>query len=295
MRKLTLLLLISSVFALQGKAQKVTNVKATKQGSQVIVSYKVEGGAPDKVFSPSLYYSTDGGSNYKKCKSTNAKYTRPNQNAQITWNVTKDLDYFGGSDIVFKVKAYGFWNYVKGEATIRGKTYKTIKIGQQEWMAENLAYKVSSGCWSYDNKSSNVSKYGYLYNWEAAKKVAPSGWHLPTDAEWKQLEIYMGMSKSDAENTDYYRSGNVGEKLKSTSGWKDSGNGNNSSGFSALPGGVRDDDGDFYSKGGYAVLWTATAYDSKRSWRRKLGCTYSEVRRDDLYKEAGCSVRLVRD
>jgi uncharacterized protein (TIGR02145 family) len=72
-----------------------------------------------------------------------------------------------------------------------GKTYKTVEIGTQTWMAENLAYKVEKGCWAYDNNQSNVKTYGYLYDWKIAKEVCPSGWHLPSDSEWTILSDYL--------------------------------------------------------------------------------------------------------
>ena len=68
-----------------------------------------------------------------------------------------------------------------------GKTYKTVEIGEQIWMAENLAYKANSGCWAYDNNKNLVSKYGYLYNWETAKNVCPDGWHLPYESDFEIL------------------------------------------------------------------------------------------------------------
>lgn len=278
MKKITLLVLIISAFVLQGKAQKVTNVKATQQGKQVIVNYKVEGGATNRVYSPVLYYSTDGGSNYNKCKSTKAKYAKPNQSAQITWNVTNDLDYFGGSNIVFKVTAYS-------RVLLNGVAYRYVKIGNQMWIAENLNLDVGNGCWCYENRQANCNKYGRLYTWEAAKRAANkiAGWHLPSDAEWKQLESYLG-----GRNI-------AGKKLKSTSGWKNGGNGNNSSGFSALPGGYRYDDGHFHYVGDNATFWTATAYSSSYAWGRYLGYDSSEVGRYGSSRDRGYSVRLVRD
>ncbi len=69
-----------------------------------------------------------------------------------------------------------------------GKTYKWVKFGNKKWMVENLQYVPSEGnFWVYDNNTSNISKYGYLYDWETSKTVAPEGWHLPNDSEWSEL------------------------------------------------------------------------------------------------------------
>lgn len=174
-----------------------------------------------------------------------------------------------------------------------GKTYKTVKIGNQTWMAENLAYKASSGCWAYDNNSSNVSKYGYLYDWETAKKVCPAGWHLPTDDEWKTLEQCLEMSISDANDTG--QRGSIGYKFKSTSGWGAGGNGTNSSSFSALPGGYRNIDGTFYGLGSYGNWWSATEVDAECAWERYLYYGDAGVYRGSNIKLYGVSVRCVRD
>ena len=74
-----------------------------------------------------------------------------------------------------------------------GKVYKTIKIGNQTWMAENLAFKPDSGSyWAYDNKKKYKSTFGYLYEWKTAKNACPKGWHIPTDEEWAELIDFLG-------------------------------------------------------------------------------------------------------
>ncbi|MEN8119070.1 MAG: FISUMP domain-containing protein [Bacteroidota bacterium] len=73
-----------------------------------------------------------------------------------------------------------------------GKRYKIVDIGGQIWMTENLAYKTNSGCWAYDHDQTNVTKYGYLYNWKTAKTVCPQGWHLPDKDEFWALLRYFG-------------------------------------------------------------------------------------------------------
>ena len=105
-----------------------------------------------------------------------------------------------------------------------GKTYKTVKIGEQIWMAENLNYN-AEGSKCYENKQDDCEKYGRLYKWDAALAVCPQGWHLPSKEEWKILIATVGGEKI------------AGKKLKAKSGWGENGNGSDEYGFSALPGG----------------------------------------------------------
>jgi uncharacterized protein (TIGR02145 family) len=127
------------------------------------------------------------------------------------------------------------------------KTYKTVKIGNQTWFAENLNYNVE-GSMCYDDDPANCAKYGRLYTWEAAKSVCPTGWHLPSDDEWDILVDYAGGSST------------AGTKLKSKSGWGNNGNGTDQYGFSALPGGFDDkdqlyEDGGSFSYAEYGGWW----------------------------------------
>jgi uncharacterized protein (TIGR02145 family) len=164
-----------------------------------------------------------------------------------------------------------------------GKTYKTVKIGTQTWMAENLAYKTNKGCWVYNNDKKNVAKYGYLYNWETANVVCPAGWHLPTDAEWKILTDFLGGDSI------------AGGKLKTSTGW----DGTNESGFSALPAGYLGSDAyDFL--GSNANFWSSTESSVTESCALGLYTGTIKSFRDKgkvkgVDKTDGFSVRCIKD
>ena len=176
--------------------------------------------------------------------------------------------------------------------------YKWVRIGDQVWMAENLAYKPTEGkYWAYDNDQNNVAKYGYLYDWETAKKVCPPGWHLPTDAEWRELEMYLGMSRREANDTGR-RGSDEGGKLKETgtTHWSEPNEGaTNESGFTALPGGHRYGSGGFNGIGDSGTWWSATERDTYNAWSRSVSYPDSNVYKESNYKEYGVSVRCLRD
>jgi uncharacterized protein (TIGR02145 family) len=161
-----------------------------------------------------------------------------------------------------------------------GKTYRAVVIGGKTWMAENLNYETGKS-WCYDNKESNGNKYGRLYDWKTAMKVCPSGWHLPSRAEWDGLVGVAG-GKTTA-----------GKKLKSTSGWNGNGNVTDDYGFSALPGGLRYTGGYFSNAGDYGYWWSATEYDATIAYGRYMGY-YDRVNESTYYKESGFAVRCVR-
>ena len=171
------------------------------------------------------------------------------------------------------------------------KIYKIVEIGNQVWMAENLAYKANSGCWAYDDNSSNVTKYGYLYNWETANKVCPDGYHLPTDDEWKELEIELGMTQTEADKYGYR--GTIGYQLKSETGWYNNGNGTNESGFNAFSGGFSNGYSCSVNSSGY--WWSSTLSSSSDVWYRRLFYTDAEVLRSNTNRDYGLSVRCLMD
>jgi len=158
-----------------------------------------------------------------------------------------------------------------------GHTYKIVRIGNQTWMAENLAYKANSGCWAYDNNSSNISKYGYLYNWQTAKNVCPTGWHLPSKQEFETLlDNYGGSSYNNANYQALIPGG--------------------TSGFSALLGGFRDTTGNFDCKGNSGYFWSAAAKGNDSAWGLYVnGSHYKEAHMDSIIKDYGFSVRCVQD
>lgn len=129
-----------------------------------------------------------------------------------------------------------------------GKKYKTVKIGEQIWMAQNLDYHGEKDNFGicYENKSENCKKYGRLYDWSEAAEACPEGWFLPREEEWRILMDFVG-GKNIA-----------GDKLKAKSGWGDSDKGTNEYGFSALPGGLGNSRNNFTYVNSVASWWSSS-------------------------------------
>jgi len=175
-----------------------------------------------------------------------------------------------------------------------GRTYTTIVIGSQTWFSENLKYQVRSS-WCYNDDPDNCETYGPLYDWETAKNICPTGWHLPSDEEWKQLEMQLGMIQSEADDIDW-RGTDEGKKMKTIAGWANEGNGINSSGFSGLPGGFRNAFDTFHGLGAEGVWWSSTEYSTEGAMGRMLGYENDEVYRfETFFKTVGASVRCLKD
>ncbi len=175
--------------------------------------------------------------------------------------------------------------------TRTNKIYKCVKIGNQTWMAENLAYEPHSGkYWAYNNDQSNVAKYGYLYDWETANKVAPTGWHLPSDVEWTQLIDYLGGisvagGKMKEKGTIHWLKPNIGA--------------DNSSGFTAMPAGMRHDKTDlFLDMGHNSYFWSSTKNTGK--WRQfckgiELSDSLRNAVDNGFFPVDAVSVRCIKD
>lgn len=199
-----------------------------------------------------------------------------------------------------------------------GKKYKTVVIGDQTWMAENLNYADSTTTvslkgksWCYNNVAANCGVAGRLYTWAATidsvklandaddpqncgsgktctlpakvQGICPTGWHLPTQIEWSDLFTAVGGLAA------------AGKVLKSLSGWYSNGNGTDAAGFSALPAGSRDYDGDFNTDGSNAYFWSASAGDDDNAYYLYLHYRTETASLGCYYKSLAFSIRCVKD
>lgn len=201
-----------------------------------------------------------------------------------------------------------------GTSTIldrEGNSYNTVSIGDQCWMKENLKVTTYNNGTTIPDDTNNpnaywgglltgarteapgtpsyVSTYGYLYNWYAvtdSRKICPTEWHVPSDAEWTVLTTYLGGTsvagdKMRLTGTTYWTSPNSGAT--------------NESGFTALPGGLRYTDGTGGVVNTYAFFWSATVNDINTAWYRDMSYSYSYVYRWYVGKSMGASVRCLKD
>jgi uncharacterized protein (TIGR02145 family) len=241
---------------------------------------------------------------------------------QVWKSTNLDLDTFRDGDLIPKVESDEEW--VKAGSTnpspiptpvenkmtdIDGNQYDVIKIGNQIWMKENLKVSkyrngeaiptglvntvwanTNKGAYAiYNNDNTNNVRYGKLYNWYAvndSRGLCPSGWHIPSESDWSTLLSYLGGDLA------------CGGKLKSigTSYWySPNSDATNVSGFSALPGGSRDNDGSFDVIRNYAFFWSATEYGNNDAFTRNLDYYSNDFGRSYGNKRNGFSVRCVRD
>jgi uncharacterized protein (TIGR02145 family) len=193
---------------------------------------------------------------------------------------------------------------------VDGNSYRTIVIGGQEWMAENLNTThfnngdeipnvILTAAWAnqtqgaycyYNNEVTNACPYGLLYNWYVTvddRNVCPSGWHVPSDSEWSELSDYLGGEEF------------AGEKMKSsgTEYWQQNSFANNESGFSSLPGGYRFNNGNFNNNGSYGYWWSSTSHPDSPlvGWFRRLHYYDTVLGRSGGDSVDGFSIRCIKD
>lgn len=317
-------ILIASIVSLAASGQVFSNLQAAKRGVQIIVKYDFSTSSPDQTFDVILECSADGGKIFNifpQLVSGDLKTVSAGNGKEITWNILQEEKKYDNYKFVFQLIATQNLppkspEQLSGSFTDSrdGHVYKWMKIGPQIWMIENLAYlpevspsKEGSALQPYfyiygyqgenmneAKATGNYKKYGVLYNWIAAQKACPAGWHLPTDAEWEKLEMTLGMSSGQA-NKAGARGQGYGSLLKSGMGWPKSEAGTNPSGFEAFPGGGRYGDGNFGNIGSNGYWWTATEGDSSFAWGLGLSSGNSEISKGVTYKEGGFSVRCVKD
>jgi uncharacterized protein (TIGR02145 family) len=229
---------------------------------------------------------------------------------RIVWDIGADVSSLSG-------KFYPEMEVKKAEnftvTDIERNSYKVVKIGNQVWMAENLKTSkyndgtkipnitdethwsnLFKGAWSYyENDATNNVKYGKLYNWYAVSKttngnknICPTGWHVPTDAEWRVLTDYLGGKRVS------------GAKMKEVgiANWNSPNTeATNMSLFTGLPGGYRNYYGNSNSIGSRGYWWSSSEDDTVNAWTRSLYYNSGHVNRNDYQKSFGFSVRCLSD
>jgi uncharacterized protein (TIGR02145 family) len=193
---------------------------------------------------------------------------------------------------------------------VDGNRYRAAHIGAQQWLLENLnvghfrngdiileaqsweawsnAYRAKQPAWCYakPNDPNSVNTLHKLYNWYAvhdARGLAPDGWHVPSNSEWSDLTGFLGGDDV------------AGIKMRSTRGWINR-NGTNESGFSGLPGNMREIDGQFpYVDGSHGNFWSSTGHDAQNAWYRQLSVGFDNVYKAYGDKGEGYSVRCIKD
>ena len=305
MKKIKLLIVLLVVLQTSiTHAQKVSNIVFRQEQSNIIVSYNLETKIPCKI---TLFVSTNDGNTWtgpltKVTGDVGVNIASGIHN--IIWSVLEEFEELRGDKIQFQVRAY--------------MDAETIVIGTQEWTGKNLDvstysdgsvipkvtdptqwYNLTTGAWCYyNNDPANGATFGKLYNWYAVagiwneasktdasqrKKLAPTGYHVPSFSEWTTLTTYLG--------------GDVvaGGKMKSTILWSPNTEATNTSGFNGLPAGYRYYDGTFGDIGNNGYWWSSSEDSTTNSWYRNLYYYNGTAYRNYYDKIYGFSVRCLRD
>jgi len=298
-------------------AQSIENIRIESDYRKVRLTYDLlQGSGNGSPMDVSVVFRSESGRTIVPTKvSGDYLQVLPGRDKQIEWDAYAELGDFSGelyAEFSLTVKKLECGQAIARD--IDGNTYKTVKIGNQCWTQSNLKVSkyrngdniptgLSNSAWAnttsgayaiYDNKPVNDGLYGKLYNHYAvtdSRGLCPTGWHVPSDAEWTTLENQLGGSSV------------AGGALKSTAmqptpgGWISPNAGaTNSSGFTALPGGLRGNYGDFRNVTDYGYWWSSSVSSGSSAWIRYLGSSGSNIYRDGYYlRSNGFSVRCCRD
>ena len=274
-------------------SQSLENVDFRAEGKMIVVMFDLLHPNADTMMNLELQFKDRQGiAITTKTLSGDLKNVKPGEGKRIIWDVLSDGITLSG----------------KYQAELKIIQYNSVKIGNQVWMTENLnvdrfrngdlipeaktneewikAGNNQQPAWCYnENDPKNGIKYGKLYNWYAVndpRGLALTGWHIPKDEDWTTLSLFLGGDKIS------------GNKMKSTIGWFNNGNANNSSGFSGLHGGLRSSDG-YFDDIFFGYWWSRTEDNTSYAYYRGLNYGNIILYRGISNKGSGLSVRCLRD
>jgi uncharacterized protein (TIGR02145 family) len=292
-------------------AQTLSNIDFFGEGKKVIITYDLANCEPGEFYDVTLDFVEQSTLKVTVPKTISGDIKKVTCGSKrIVWDIGVDVSSLSG-------RFYPELEVKKADKSIvsdiDGNTYKTVQIGTQVWMAENLKTtkyndgtmipnitdntqweNLTTGAWCYyGNNAVNNAKYGKLYNWYAVsptttgnKNVCPTGWHVPTDAEWTVLTDYLG-----GESV-------AGGKLKEvgTTNWNSPNTEvTNTSLFTGLPGGGRNYNGGCNYVGDFGGWWSSSEDSTDNAWGRFLDSDGGSAGRGNVNKEDGFSVRCLRD
>jgi len=295
------------------------NNKIVAKSKMTIVGQEIINNKPFVNFTTQMYYANTLGKLSKKAEDYIFKFDVIGDNFTNKYDLSVNVTDNDNDDLCDAEEILINTYQVDSVTDIDGNVYKTVKIGNQWWMAENLKvthYRdgseipmvTDSSEWSqlrslqkgaycyYDNVDTNTNIYGNLYNWYVvsdSSNIAPEGWHVPSDSDWKEMEMYIGISESEVDSLGW-RGTNEGTKLKSTTNWNNDGNGTDEFGFSAFPAGYRDTKKYGDLKWG-TYFWSSSIYNDTHVLRWGLNCINSKIEREYRSMHYGFSVRCVKD
>lgn len=320
---LTLTCMISMIFLINGCKEATLPTLITSEISGITINTAVSGGeitsdGDDDILEKGVCWNTSTEPTIEDSRSKDGKGSgsftsvvinlQPATTYAVRAYATNSVGTAYGEELIFSTKI----------GDVDGNEYSIVKIGSQIWMSENLKttkYNDNSSipnitggtawaglttpayCWYNNDAAFNKPLYGALYNWPAVHtgKLCPTGWHVPTDAEFNTLEMNLGLPLAQID-TWGWRGTDQGKQLKNSTGWNTGENGSNSSGFSALPAGFRfHGDGTYNNQGTLTYWWSASELDATRAWYRRLDGNNNAVYKASTEKPAGKSVRCIKN